>query len=169
MKLWIIYKEGFLISRNIAEMIQDRLEDYIDVSVGNANRIEPEFLLEERLEYLIIGDIISEAIPSLEIQNWVLKYGELSKNHNLNLKALSGFYIALTDIKNETLWVEFLQENIDTEIIYPPILLLKLKNTYSALQIGALEIVKEFSKDFIDFLINNKKKNNNQKMSSIDK
>ena len=69
MKLWIIYKEGLLISKNIAELIQDRLEDYIDVSVGNANKIDPEFLLEERLEYLIIGDIISDAIPSSEIQN----------------------------------------------------------------------------------------------------
>ena len=75
-------------------MLQDRLEDYIDVYVGNAKLIDPEFLLEERLEYLIIGDIISESIPSSEIQNWVLKYGELSKNYNLNLKALSGFYIA---------------------------------------------------------------------------
>jgi len=159
-RLWIIYKEGSLIAKNMAEMIQDRLEDYIDVSVGNANRIDPELLLEERLEYLIIGDIISEAIPSLEIQNWVRKYGELSKNYNLSLKALSGFYIALTDIENETLWVEFLQENIDTEIVYPPILLLRLKNTDSALQIGALDIVKEYSKGFIEFLINNKKTNN---------
>ena len=89
------------------------------------------------------------------------KYGEFSKNYNLNLKALSGFYIALTDIKNEKLWVEFLQEHIETEIIYPPILLLRLKNRDSALQIGALEIVKEYSKDFIEFLINNKKKNSN--------
>jgi hypothetical protein len=136
-------------------MLQDRLEDYIDVYVGNAKLINPEFLLEERLEYLIIGDIITESIPSSEIQNWVLKYSEHSKNYNLNLKALSGFYITLTDIKDETLWVEFLQKNIYTEIIYPPILRLKLKNTDSPMQIGALEIVKKYSKNLVEFLVNN--------------
>jgi len=77
MKLWIIHKEGIVISKFIAEMLQDRLEDYIDVSVGNANKIDPTFLAEEKIDYLIIGDIISETIPSLEIQNWVLKYGEI--------------------------------------------------------------------------------------------
>ena len=74
MKLWIIYKEGIGFSKLIAEMLQDRLEDYIDVSVGNAKQIDPAFLVEERLDYLIIGDIVSEGIPSLEIQNWLLKF-----------------------------------------------------------------------------------------------
>jgi len=56
-KLWIIYKEGIGFSRIIAEMIQDRFEDYIDVSVGNANMIDPAFLVEEKFDCLIIGDI----------------------------------------------------------------------------------------------------------------
>lgn len=38
--------------------------------------------------------VISETVPSPEIQNWVLKYGEVSKNNNLVIKALSGFYVA---------------------------------------------------------------------------
>ena len=46
MKLWIIYKEGIGFSKLIAEMLQDRLEDYIDVSVGNAKQIDPAFLVE---------------------------------------------------------------------------------------------------------------------------
>ena len=49
-KLWIIYKEGIGFSRMIAEMLQDRLEDYIDVYIGNAKRIEPVFLVEERFD-----------------------------------------------------------------------------------------------------------------------
>ena len=63
-------------------MLQDRLEDYIDGSVGNSKKINPAFLVEERLDYLIIGDIISEIIPSMEIQNWLLKYREISKKEN---------------------------------------------------------------------------------------
>ena len=154
MKLWIIYKEGIVISKNIAEMLEDRLEDYIDVNVGSAKKIDPSSLFEEKLDYLIIGDIISETIPSVEIQNWVLKYGEISKNNNLVVKALSGFYMALTNIKTEPFWVEYLQGNINAEVIYPPILRLKLNSAELALEIGVLEIVKEYSHDFIEFLLN---------------
>ena len=53
----------------IAEMLQDRLEDYLDVSVGNAKKIDPSFLVEERVDYLIIGDVVSETTQNLEIQN----------------------------------------------------------------------------------------------------
>ena len=152
-KLWIIYKEGIGFSRMIAEMLQDRLEDYIDVYVGNANRIYPAFLVEEKFDCLIIGDDLRKEIPSLEIQNWLLNYRKISKNHNIIVKALSGFYIAPSDIKIEPLWIEFLQENINAEMIYPPILSLKLNRAKLALENGALEIVKAYSNDFIEFFI----------------
>jgi len=155
MKLWIIHKEGIVISKFIAEMLQDRLEDYIDVSVGNANKIDPTFLAEEKIDYLIIGDIISETIPSLEIQNWVLKYGEISQGDNLKVKALSGFYIALTDTKIEPFWIEFLQDNISAEMIFPPIFSLKLN-----IKSSILDGVRSYSNDFIEFLIDYKKKKN---------
>ena len=159
MKLWIIYKEEIGFLKIIAESLQDRLEDYIDVSVGTAKKIDPSLLLEEKLDYLIIGDFISETIPSLEIQNWVVKYVEISKINNLSLKALSGFYITLTDIKNDNLWVEFLQDNVNVEIIYPPILRLKLNRAELAFENGVHEIVKVYSNEFIEFIINNKKNN----------
>jgi len=97
-------------------MIQDHLEDYIDVSVGNANKIYPTFLIEEKLDFLIIGDIISKTIHSLEIQNWLIKYWEFSKSKDLNIKAISGFYVAPTEINIEPFWVEFLHDNVRTEI-----------------------------------------------------
>jgi len=159
MKLWIIYKEEIGFLKIIAESLQDRLEDYIDVSVGTAKKIDPSLLLEEKLDYLIIGDFISETIPSLEIQNWVVKYIEISKINNLSLKASSGFYITLTDIKNNNLWVEFLQDNVNAEIIYPPILRLKLNRAELAFENGVHEIVKVYSNEFIEFIINNKKNN----------
>ena len=139
-------------------MLQDRLEDYLDVSVGNAKKIEPAFLVEERLDYLIIGDVMSEVIPSMEIENWLLKYWEIAKKCNFNVKAISGFYIMLTDNTVEPFWVEFLQDNVNTEIIYPPILCLKLNRTEMALEDGAIDVVKDYSNDFIEFIINNKKR-----------
>lgn len=157
MKLWIIYKEGIGFSKIIAEMLQDRLEDYIDVSVGNAKKIDPSFLVEEKLDYLIIGDNISEVIPSLEIQNWLLKYGEISKKSNLIIKTISGFYVTLSDILVEPSWIEFLQENINAEMIYPPILSLRLNKTELALEDGTLEIVKEYSNEFKEFFLKEKR------------
>ncbi|MCK4284782.1 MAG: hypothetical protein KAX18_01215 [Candidatus Lokiarchaeota archaeon] len=158
MKLWIIYKEGIGFSKLIAEMLQDRLEDYIDVSVGNAKQIDPAFLVEERLDYLIIGDIVSEGIPSLEIQNWLLKFWEISKKRNLIIKAISSYYITLTDILVEPSWIEFLQDNVNAEIIYPPILCLKFNIAELVLEDGTLELVKDYTNDFIEFLINNQDK-----------
>ena len=139
-------------------MLQDRLEDYIDVDVGKAKKIDPAFLVEEKLDYLIIGDIISKEIPSLEIQNWLLKYWETSNKKKITLKAISGFYVALADIKVEPFWVEFLHDNVKADIIYPPILRLKLDKAGLELENGALELVKDYSNDFIEFIINNKKR-----------
>jgi len=156
-KLWIIYKEGIGFSKIIAEMLQDRLEDYIDVSVGNAKKIDPAFLVEEKLDYLIIGDTVSDVIPSLELQNWLLKYGEISNKSNLIIKAISGFYVTLADVLVEPSWIEFLQGNVNAEIIYPPILHLKFNIAELVLEDGVLELVKDYTNDFIDFLINNVK------------
>jgi len=98
-------------------MLQDRLEDYIDVSVGNAKKIDPAFLVEEKFDCLIIGDVINKEIPSSEIQNWLLKYREISNSNNLIVKAISGFNIAPEDIKTEPFWVESLHDNVRAEII----------------------------------------------------
>jgi len=121
--------------------------------------IDPTFLVEEKFDCLIIGDVITKAIPSPEIHNWLIKYREVSNNCNLVVKAVSGFYIATADIKIEQFWIEFLQENINAEMVYPPILSLRLNKKELALEDGALEIVKEYSKNFTRFFIENKKKN----------
>ncbi len=158
MKLWIIYKNGIGFSKIIAEMLQDRLDDYIDVDVGNANKIDPAFLVEEELNYLIIGDDINKAIPSLEIQNWLLKFVEISKKSNLIIKAISSYYVTLADIQVELSWMEFLQENVNAEKVYPPILCLKFNLAELILDEGALELINNYSNDFIEFLINDKVK-----------
>ncbi len=155
MKIWIIYKEGLGFSKMIAEMLQDRLEDYIDVSVGNTEKIEPAFLVEEKVDYLIIGDNASESIPSLEIQNWLLKLGEFSKKGNLIIKGASSFYVSSIEIPVDPSWVEFLQDIISAEIVYPPILRLKFNTEGLVLEDGAIEEVKDYSNDFIEFLIKN--------------
>lgn len=109
-------------------------------------------MVEEKLGYLIIGDVLSNRIPSLEIQNWLIKYWECSKSKKLYIKAISGFYISLADIKIELFWVESLHDNVKAEIIYPPILRLKLNKSTLALENEALELVKRYLKNFIEFI-----------------
>ncbi len=157
MKLWIIYKNGISFSKLIAEMLQDRWEDYIDVDVGKAKKIDPAYLVEEKFDFLIIGDIISKEIPSLEIQNWLHKYWEISNKKKFILKAISGFYITLSDIKVEPFWVEFIHDNVQAENLIPPILRLKLTLAGLSLDRTTPELVKKYSNDFVEFIINNKK------------
>ena len=157
MKLWIIYKDGIGFSRIIAEMLQDRLDDYIDVYVGNANKIDPVFLVEEKVDYIFIGDSRSKVIPILEIQNWLLKFSEISKKKNLIIKAISSYYISLDDTPIILSGLKFLQNNINTEIIYPPILCLKFNLVELVLENGANDIIKDYSNEFIEFLIKSNK------------
>ena len=65
LKLWIIYKNGIGFSKIIAEILQNRLEDYIDVDVGNVKKVDPAFLIEEELDFLILGDFINKEIRIL--------------------------------------------------------------------------------------------------------
>ena len=134
-------------------MLQDRLEDYLDVLVGNAKKIDPSFLVEERLDYLIVGDVVSGTTLNLEIQNWMVKFWEISKKRNLTLKLVSGFYVILADISIYPLWIDFFQDNVKAENIYPSILRLKLNPADLSLEKGTLELVNEYCNDFIDFLI----------------
>jgi hypothetical protein len=137
-------------------MLQDRLDDYIDVSVGSAKKINPSFLVEERLDYLIIGDIVDMVIPNSEIQNWILKYGEISRKTCFILKALSGFYIISINDADKPALIEFLQDNVNTKKFFPPIMRLKLNKTELALEEVALKLVNDYSNAFIGLFINKK-------------
>jgi hypothetical protein len=160
-KLWIIYKSGIGFSKFIAEMIQDHLEDFIDVYVGSAKMIDPNFIIEEKFDYLIIGDVINEILPSLEIQKWLIKFRETLKNNNLIIKKFSGFYVTHPDIKIEPFWKEFLQEHIKINMIYPPILRLILNKGDLSLENGTFDKVKDFSNDLIEFFVENKNEKKN--------
>jgi len=77
----------------------------------------------------------------------------------LIVRAISGFYVILPRTTDDPFWVGFLHDNVDSEVIYPPILRLKLEKVDLALENGVLELVKDYSNDFIEFLIYNIKRN----------
>ncbi|MFX1346007.1 MAG: hypothetical protein ACFFAI_12930 [Promethearchaeota archaeon] len=67
------------------------------------------------------------------------------------MKAISSFYVAKTNMKVEPFWMEFLQTNVKTEIIYPPILSLKLNRTEMVLEDETLNLIKDYSNNFINY------------------
>ena len=152
MKLWIIYKGGSVFLKVIAESLQDRLESFVNVSVGVASKIDPSFVVEEELNYLIIGDIIEETIPSLEIQNWILKYGEIIEGSNRSLLALSGFLILVDKTLKDPSWSKFINENTVKETIFPPILQLELNESNLAFETCVHGLVKDYSSKIIEFI-----------------
>ncbi len=149
MNLWIINKEEIGFSRLIAEMIQDSLEDYIEVGIGSVKKLEPDSIIEENIDFLIIGDVISKEIPNLEIQKWLIRYREISNNNSDTIKAISGFYITPSDSEIEPSWVDTLQEYINAEMVYPPILSLKINRADLSLENSAHELVKDYLNNII--------------------
>jgi len=153
-KLWIIHKEGIGFSRIIAETLQDFLNDYIEVSVGNVNKIDPAFLVEENVDYLIIGDVIEgEKIPSPKLQDWISKFSELCKKNQLVIKSISSYYVSSTEIDIKHLWIKLFRENNISLAILPPVLQLQTEKGGLTLEKNVLKSVKDYSNDFIEFYI----------------
>jgi hypothetical protein len=125
--------------------------------VGNANRIDPAFLVEEKVNCLIFGDLIKdEKIPSPELRIWVDKFSELCKKNQLVINYTSCYYVTSTNIDLKTFWLNFLRENNFYQTIFPPILQLKMEQGGMTLEKNVLKLVKDYSNEFIEFLIDNK-------------
>ena len=129
------------------------------MSVGYVNKIDPAFLVEEKLEYLIIGDVIEEEkIPSPELLNWLVKFSELCKKRPLVINSISSYWVTSEKNDMKPIWIKFFRDYNLSIGIFPPVLQLKLKEGGLNLEKNGLKSVKDYSNEFIEFLINNKKR-----------
>lgn len=127
------------------------------MSVGNINKIEASFLVEEEVDFLIIGDIIdSEEVPSPELQDWLVNFLELCNQNKLVLKSISNYCVTSTEIDAKNPWINFFRKNFFSLPVFPPILQLKLKSGGLALEKNVIKSVKDYSNEFIEFLIDNR-------------
>ena len=156
MRAWIIYKNGIGFSRIIAEMLQDRLEDYVDVNVGKVENIDPSYLLEEKVDLLIVGDIINENVPNLKLKNWLLNYMNISDQKSHELQYISGYYITLTNAPIKPSWIEIIQNDIRSKQKCLPILHLKLDREICKLENESSELIKNYSNDIIECIVSEK-------------
>ena len=135
-------------------MLQERLEDYIEVFVGNSEN-NPLSLIEEKLDFLIIGDVIRKENHDVEIQNWISKFLDISSKRGHYIKAISGFYVQ-TSISNKIpSWVEILQKNLITTKLYPQITKLRIDISNFTLENEASNILNKYSKMYIDYILDN--------------
>ena len=119
--------------------------------------MDPAFLVEEKLDYLIIGDVIEkEKIPSPELYNWMVKFSELCKIKKLIIKTISCYCVISKEIDVKPFWINFFRENNFSLAIFPPILQLKLKEGGFTLEKNVLKSVKDYSNEFIEFFIDKK-------------
>ena len=126
------------------------------MSVGNASKIDPAFLVEEKVDYLIIGDVIEgEKIPSSEIQGWICQFSKLCKNKQLVLNSISSYFVNSRDIDVKHLWIDFFRENNCSLALFPPVLHLKMEESGLTLEKDVFKSVKDYSNDFIEFFIEN--------------
>ncbi len=153
MKLWIIYKDGIGLTRVIAEMLQDRLENHLDVSVGEANKIDPAFLIEEKPDFLIIGDVIIENNPSIEIKNWLKNFQKSSDQMQFKLKKVSGFCITTSIKARMADWEENIRNSMSFGMISPPFMYFNLNTTNLNLEEGTFNKIRIFSDSVLQIVL----------------
>lgn len=138
--------------------MQDFLNDSINVSVGNVNKINPAFLIEEKLDYLILGDVIEgDKIPSSNLYNWMVHFSELCKKKGVVLKSISSYCVSSGNFDVVSSWIKIFQEFNLSIVIFPPVLQLNLEKGGLSLEKNVFKSVKDYSNDFIDFFIKSKK------------
>jgi hypothetical protein len=153
-KLWIIYRNGIGFSKMVAEMLQDHFEDYIEVNVGKLSKIDPEYIIEENVDFLILGDIICEKPTILELKNWILSYINLLNLKDKKIKYISGFFVTPSDFMIKPVWIDILREYIGEKLMFPPILHLNLNREEFKLENNASDMINEYCNEFIEFILN---------------
>ena len=138
----------------VAEMLQDYFEDYIEVNVGKTDKIEPKYIIEENVDFLILGDIICEKPTILELKNWILSYINLLNLKDKKIKYISGFFVTPSDFMIKPVWIDILREYIGEKLMFPPILHLNLNREEFKLENNASDMINEYCNEFIEFILN---------------
>ena len=138
----------------VAEMLQDYFEDYIEVNVGKTDKIEPKYIIEENVDFLILGDIICEKPTILELKNWILSYINLLNLKDKKIKYISGFFVTPSDFMIKPVWIDILREYIGEKLMFPPILHLNLNREEFKLENNTSDMINEYCNEFIEFILN---------------
>ena len=120
--------------------------------MGSVDKIDPTFLVEEEVDFLIIGDDIEyNNMLSPEIEFWLARFSELCNKKQLVINSVSSYLVCSTEIHANFFWINFFQENKFSLAFFPPVLQLKMDEGGLRLEKNTFKLVKDYSNKFIQF------------------
>jgi len=84
------------------------------------------------------------------------KFSEICNTEQLTIKSISVYFVSSTKFDANHYWINLFQKNKLSLTLFPPIVHLEMKKGGLTLENNVLQLVKDYSNDFIEFLIKNK-------------
>ena len=150
MNLWIIYRNTFGYSKMISELFESELENYFNVSMGNAELVSPSLVIDEKPDLMIFGELIRQNSQNPVI-NWIEKFSELSKSNNIFIKKVAIYYIVPDNLDISKNGVKQLAMYFPAGSFFSNPLILKINTFNGSLDNQIYSLIINYVKDLIEF------------------
>ncbi|MFX0036641.1 MAG: hypothetical protein ACFE9I_13495 [Candidatus Hermodarchaeota archaeon] len=153
MNLWIIYSNTFGYSKMISEIFESQLEEYFNVSVGNAEIVKPSLVIDEKPDFIIFGEFIRK--NSLNpITKWIEEFYILLKFNNISIKKVATYYIVPGNLDINDTGVKTMSKYFPAESIFSKPLVLKINTFNGSLDKETYTLITKYVKHLIIFFFN---------------
>jgi menaquinone-dependent protoporphyrinogen IX oxidase len=98
MKIWMIYDTKFNTNTKLAEYIAERLKGNHDIKIGYMKNINPEQVVSDQPNLVILGGPIRAGMPSRTIMKWIRGLGKAVAKSNTRIQTLITYCTAAQTI-----------------------------------------------------------------------
>ena len=106
-KIGIIHISNFSFTMIVANLLEEFLAEYCDLMVGLISTMDPTIFTDEKVDTLIIGDIIENNLPNPELLSWLKYYSFRSKQDHHKLKIIAIYCIGVPSKAYKLKWQRF--------------------------------------------------------------
>lgn len=150
MNLWIIYRNTFGYSKMISELFESELENYFNVSMGNAEIVKPSLIIDEKPDFMIFGELYRQNSLNPVI-SWIEDFSELSKSNNISIKKVAIYYIVPDDLDISKIEAQPIAKYFPAGSIFSNPLILKINTFNGSLDNQTYSLIINYIKDLIEF------------------
>ena len=151
-KIGIIHTSNYSFSMIVANLLEEFLAEYCDLIVGLVSTMDPKIIIDEEVDTLIIGDIISNNLPNLDLLSWLKNFSFLSLKDHKQIKTIIMYCVGTPSKAYELEWQKFFQENFISVSIYSPVLYVEVIPSQYSLENHLINKIKQFSKCIVSYL-----------------
>ena len=144
MKIRIIYDSKFGNNKQIADSIGTLFESGNQLEIGHAKDLSPESVIKSNPDLLIFGGPTRIGQISGVIKRWIKKFDNLQTENVSNLKKAAAFATHLPDYNVIPKWDEFLKTLHISELIYPEVLDITVKDLKGPREMDAQNKIEDF-------------------------